>query len=1148
MNNTINSTSTNKLKNNIDSSTKKISSLKKLMNFGAVYIGMRKGWSFLKDVTTANIDMIETNNLFEVSMGKVVDQYGNLDIEASKYYTKAMNLQNEMNEKLATNKAELMEYQSMYYSMLKSQGINKDASYLMSESLTKAGYDIASLYNLSVEDAMDKLKSGLAGQVEPLRKIGVDISESSLSKVLNNVGIERSVQQLSYAEKEVARYIAIIEQAGQAQGDFAKTFEQPANQIKVFQNQLQELKQVAGSFITNVFGNILVYVNAIIMVIKEILKALASLFGYNLDTGGANLNTAVGAEDLNQSLGSAGKKAKELKKQLMGFDEINNIDPATQSGGGSGGVATGVNDKLLKALKEWDNQMSNISGKAQEIRDKMLEWLGFTKDTNGNLKWSWENMNKIAKIVTVIIGIIAGITLIGKLTKLVKGLKNLFTILKTGKGAVTTFGLGLQTLSKVFKALGTVVSGVTTGIKLGIEQFILYRKAGNSVLTSLTKTGSAMVSLIPKVVKVGGGIAGIAGSSVLAYKSMEDLSNGSIGTGEAVGKLSLSLAGATASGALLGSVIPGVGTAIGALGGFVIGATSALFGYNNEVDEYQQKLEETNQRLAEQHTAMETYISDLQKQREEIENIASFKLAEIEDSQKLVDELKKITDENGKIKAGYEDRALFITSQLKEAYGVEASIVNGVIKNYDDYINKIQEAINNKKAEILLKANEEKYTIAIQNQAKAYDEYQKSLKETTAIYNEMKEKQELLNKSQSVINEIMKKNSREWSDWEIKAVDAYNHVQAELLDLNEQFKVSAETTKGYKDTFKQCTDDIIEYEDLYTATIKGDTEEINKQIEKQTHTYETESGKQIQSLENQVKMEQDIAKIKKENYQQLGKDITNITGDTNEAMLQNLKENLVEQTKSINDLTPDILNSWETLAKSSYEDYTDAISKLPEEVGNTITSMSATVRRKMTFETPVTREVFGNSAKEFKGAFDANLNGESSGRDYVNGVNRGINSNSSILRNTITNLASNTANWFKNTLQIHSPSRLMASIAEYIPAGIAKGIDDNADTVYSSMKELSNGIEVNAKDMAIDTNQYVDYGAINGQVKTQTNVAINGNIIQEIAESVKEAIQNAELNVNIEAKTEEGVIVKKASQGIKDYVMQTGELPFPVPI
>ena len=328
MNSTINSTENNKLKNNIVSATSKMSALKQALGLGAIYIGAKKAYSVMKNIGEANIDMIETNNLFEVSMGKVVDQYGNLNTEASKYYTQGIKFQNEMNEKLATNKKELMEYQSMYFNLFNSQlgAKNRDKSYFMSEQLTKAGYDIASLYNISTEQAMKKIKSGIAGQVESLRTIGIDVSESSLTSVIRNAGItDRSVQQLSYAEKEVARYIAIVEQAKVAQGDFARTFDSPANQIKIFKNQLAELQQVAGAFITNVFGNILVYVNAIIMVVKEILKSFASLFGYDLGSGGStNLADSVGVSDLNSGLGSASKKAKELKKQLMGFDEINN--------------------------------------------------------------------------------------------------------------------------------------------------------------------------------------------------------------------------------------------------------------------------------------------------------------------------------------------------------------------------------------------------------------------------------------------------------------------------------------------------------------------------------------------------------------------------------------------------------------------------------------------------------------------------------------------------------------------------------------------------------------------------------------------------------------------------------------------------------
>ena len=437
---------------------------KSTIKVGAIYGVLRKGFNTVKDIASANIDMIETTNLFEVQMGKIVDEYGNLDEAQSQYFTKAMAFQDKMNEKLATNKSEMQKYQAMYYGMLNSQlgSKNRNASYLMSESLTKAGYDIASLYNLDVETAMNKLKSGLAGQIESLRQIGIDVSEASLAKVLDEVGIDRSVQQLSYAEKEVARYIAIVEQAGKAQGDFARTFEQPANQLRVFKNQLIELKQVAGSFFVGLFGQIMPVINGIIMAIKEVLKALGSVFGFKIDVGNSSLGAVSDTiGDIGSGLGSATKKAKEFKKQIMGFDELNNIEPPSLSNKGSdGGTVGGIDSKLLDALKEWDNKMDSISGKAQEIRDKILDWLGFTRDAEGNLKWAWKDMDGMAKVITVIAGIVGGIYILGKIVKLVTWLKTLFTILKAGAGATTTFGLGLQALSKIVGGLKTLFYGL----------------------------------------------------------------------------------------------------------------------------------------------------------------------------------------------------------------------------------------------------------------------------------------------------------------------------------------------------------------------------------------------------------------------------------------------------------------------------------------------------------------------------------------------------------------------------------------------------------------------------------------------------------------------------------------------------------------
>ena len=303
-----------------------------------------------------------------------------------------------------------------------------------------------------------------------------------------------------------------------------------------------------GNLWQGVLGGILPYVNAIMMVINEILKMIAKLFGFKVSEQKVNISADIGADDLADDLGTASGKAKELKNQLMGFDEINNISLETKSSSGtSGTTGTGIDQRLLDAMKEYDNLMDKVSNKATTIRDKILDWLGFTRDLNGDLKWSWKNMNSIAKITSIIVGTIGGIYLIGKITKTITGLKNLINVLKTGKGATTTFGLGLQTLGSGFSNLKTWVS-------MAVEQYKIFRKNGDSVITSLGKTGSEIYSIIPKWTKLAGGIAGLVASCTLAYNSMKKLSEGTISTQNAILELTGSIIGATTSGAVIGSV------------------------------------------------------------------------------------------------------------------------------------------------------------------------------------------------------------------------------------------------------------------------------------------------------------------------------------------------------------------------------------------------------------------------------------------------------------------------------------------------------------------------------------------------------------------------------------------------------------------
>ena len=450
---------------------------RKALNVGGAVVGLWQIGKQTLKIAQEAINATETYNLFAVSLEAVTDEYGKINEASSKYYMKAIDFQNQMNEKLGTNKAELMEYQAMYFSMIKSQISDKDSVYKMSESLTKAGYDIASLYNLEVEDAMQKLQSGLAGQVEPLRKIGIDISESALSGILGELGIEKSVQQLSYGEKEVARYIAILRQAGQAQGDFARTIEQPANQLRIFKNQLAELKQVAGSFFMGIISNIMPYINGVVMALKEILKAIGSMFGIEFSGLSGNLGTTnEQISDIGTGIGSATKKAKEFQKQLMGWDEIHNITPPTESSSGGGGsVGSGVIDsRLLDAIGEWDNKMDSVKNKATEIRDIILNWF----DIDGYKK-HFTNLELILDIVKAIGGMIAANKVTSWITNLLKDLGKLSTV-------------------NAFK--------ITTGATIAIGGIILEWQGTKHLLEYGIST-EALVETIAGMAMTGGGIA-----------------------------------------------------------------------------------------------------------------------------------------------------------------------------------------------------------------------------------------------------------------------------------------------------------------------------------------------------------------------------------------------------------------------------------------------------------------------------------------------------------------------------------------------------------------------------------------------------------------------------------------------------------------
>lgn len=263
-------------------------------------------------------EYIENVNLFTIAMGA----YAN---EAKAYA-------NTISEVMGIDPGEWMRNQGVFQTLATGFGVAGDKASIMSKNLTQLGYDIASFYNLDVGEAMEKLQSGLAGELEPLRRIGYDLSQAKLAETALALGIDKSVSSMNQGEKAMLRYYAIMTQVTTVQGDMARTLDQPANQIRVLKAQLEMLGREIGNVFIPLLQRLLPIGIAVTKVLREMVATIASWTGFempDMDTGVEAL--ASGGDDAADALDGAAKAAKKLKSYTMGIDELNVISPNDDS-------------------------------------------------------------------------------------------------------------------------------------------------------------------------------------------------------------------------------------------------------------------------------------------------------------------------------------------------------------------------------------------------------------------------------------------------------------------------------------------------------------------------------------------------------------------------------------------------------------------------------------------------------------------------------------------------------------------------------------------------------------------------------------------------------------------------------------------------
>lgn len=437
------------------STTGKFTSGLKALNVAAVAITFRKIGHFIAQAVTESNKYQEDLNLFTVALGQ--------------YAAEAQNYAEKVSDVMGIDPAQWLRNQGVFNTLLTGFGDTAERAQLMSQNLTQLGYDISSFFNVSIEDAMQKLQSGISGELEPLRRLGYDLSQARLEQTALNLGIKESVANMTQAEKAELRYYAIMTQVTTAQGDMARTLEAPANQLRILQAQLTQAARAIGNIFIPALNAILPYAIAVVQVIREIANALANLAGFKLtevDYSGVN-SAAVGAGSLADNLDDAAGAAKKLKQYTAGFDELNVFAPNTGSGSGAGAGGAGGFDFDLPTYDFLGDAVQTRIGEIQ----KMIE------DT-------------LAEITTIVSGFMLAVGAI----LVVTGVNIPLGVGLMAAGAVglaATVGLNWTAMSSELANTLALITGVVGGFLLALGAIMAFSGANLPLGIALMALGGA---------------------------------------------------------------------------------------------------------------------------------------------------------------------------------------------------------------------------------------------------------------------------------------------------------------------------------------------------------------------------------------------------------------------------------------------------------------------------------------------------------------------------------------------------------------------------------------------------------------------------------------------------------------------------------
>lgn len=429
---------------------------KQLFSVATIKSGLVK----LKTAIESANEYIEALNLFYVSMG---------DNELAK---KARDYANLVGDSYGVDPAEFMKMQATFMDVSKSFGTASGTAYTMSKALTQLTYDISSLYNLKVDESLNKVRSALVGEIEPIRALGKDLSVANLKLLATELGITANVDAMNQSEKAMLRTISLLRQSNSAMGDMARTLEQPANQFRILKAQLTLLGRAIGDLFLPLVQKTLPYMIALVKVGQRIVSAFAALAGFELPKFDYADSVIKGNEGVADSADDAAKSMKKLYQ--LSFDELNILGSQNSSSSGTGMSAADLaklEAELNRLAKIEDDMFSkNLGETTDKIAEQIENWITNGKGVEEWAKNVWEYFS----------GISEGASEIAAALLKWKVPQEIWDFFKTAVFKVTGIDLDFGGI-----ALGTTsgkadlwkVLGVGIGTLLGLEAISLFSRA-----------------------------------------------------------------------------------------------------------------------------------------------------------------------------------------------------------------------------------------------------------------------------------------------------------------------------------------------------------------------------------------------------------------------------------------------------------------------------------------------------------------------------------------------------------------------------------------------------------------------------------------------------------------------------------------------